>query len=101
MADDWELLGYDNRIIKISMKKVLEPRVLDTRMSGGKGGVREPFALKGVHYLQSEVDRRFTRSPGHGHRLHAEAGDEWSIRWWRINLIVEGSILLLARGVPY
>jgi hypothetical protein len=42
MADDWVLLGYDNRIIKISMKKVPEPRVLDTRVYGGKGGVREP-----------------------------------------------------------
>jgi hypothetical protein len=42
MVDDWVLLGYDNEIIKISMKKVLEPRVMDTRMSGGKGGVREP-----------------------------------------------------------
>jgi hypothetical protein len=42
MADNWVLLGYDNGIVKISMKKVLEPRVLDTRMSGGKGEVREP-----------------------------------------------------------
>jgi hypothetical protein len=35
-------LGHDDIIIKISMEKVLEPRVLDTRMSGCEGGIREP-----------------------------------------------------------
>jgi hypothetical protein len=42
MADDWVLFGYDDRVIKISMKKVPEPRVLDTRVSGDKSGVCEP-----------------------------------------------------------
>jgi hypothetical protein len=42
MSNDWVLLGHDDRIIKVSLKKVLEPRVLDTRMSGCEGGIREP-----------------------------------------------------------
>jgi hypothetical protein len=32
--------------------------------------------------------------------MHAETGDEWSIGRRRVDLIVEGSILLLAREVP-
>jgi hypothetical protein len=76
MSNDWVLLGHDDIIIKISMEKVPEPRVLDTRMSGCEGGIHEPKALKGVHSLRREVDRRFTRSLGHGRRMHMETGDE-------------------------
>jgi hypothetical protein len=46
------LVGYDNGIIKISMKKVPEPSVLDTRMSGGKGG----------SHLYTIVQKNFTTS---------------------------------------
>jgi hypothetical protein len=33
--------------------------------------------------------------------MHAETGDEWSIGRQRVDLVAEGSILLLAREVPY
>jgi hypothetical protein len=42
MSNDWVLLGHDERIIKISMEKVPESRVLDTRMSRYEGGIGEP-----------------------------------------------------------
>jgi hypothetical protein len=42
MVDDWVLFGDDDRVVKISMEKIPEPWVLDTRVYGDKSGVDEP-----------------------------------------------------------
>jgi hypothetical protein len=99
MVDDWVLFGYDDGVVKISMEKIPEQRVLDTRMSGGESGVCEPYFLNGVHSLRCEVSRRFTRAPRHGRRMHAKTDDERSIEQRRVDLIVEGSIFLLTGEV--
>jgi hypothetical protein len=50
----------DDRIVKITLEKIPEPWVLDTRVSGEKSGVGEPYFLKGVHSLRGEISRGFT-----------------------------------------
>jgi hypothetical protein len=100
MADDWVLFGYDDGVIKFIMQEIPEPRVLDTRMFRGESGVCEPYFLKGVHSIRCEVSRRFTRTLRQGRRMHAETGDKTSIGRWRVDLIVKGSIFLLAGEVP-
>jgi hypothetical protein len=50
------LLGDDDRVIKIDLKKIPEPWVMDTRVSRKDGGISKPDFLKGVHSLQREVN---------------------------------------------
>jgi hypothetical protein len=58
MSDDWVFLGKNDRIIEVSLEKIPEPRVLDTRMTRSESRVGKPQMLKGVYSLQSEVDGR-------------------------------------------
>jgi hypothetical protein len=68
-------------------------------MTRSERRVSELQALKGVHSLQREVDRRFIRSPGNIRRMHVQAGDVECIRRRKIDEVVECSILLLARSI--
>jgi hypothetical protein len=72
-------LGKNDRIVEVSLKKILEPRVLDTRMTRSESRVGEPQALKGVYSLQREVDGRFMWTAGDVRRMHVLSGDVESI----------------------
>jgi hypothetical protein len=99
MPNDWVFLGQNDWIVEISLEKIPEPRVLDTRMTRSERRVSEPEAQKGVHSLQREVDGRFIWSAGNIHRMHVQAGDVECIRRRKINEVVECPILLLARSI--
>jgi hypothetical protein len=51
MSDDWVFLGKNDRIVEVSLEKIPEPRVLDTRMTRSESRIGEPQALKGVYSL--------------------------------------------------
>jgi hypothetical protein len=99
MPNDSVFLGQNVWIVEISLEKISEPRVLDTRMTRSERRVSEPQALKGVHSLQREVDGRFIWSAGNIRRMHVQAGDVECIKHRKINEVVECPILLLARSI--
>jgi hypothetical protein len=100
MSDDWVFLGKNDRIVEVSLEKIPEPRVLDTRMTRSESRIDEPQALKGVYSLQREVDRRFMRTAGDVHRMHVQSGDVESIWRRKVDEVVESPILLLAGSIP-
>jgi hypothetical protein len=53
----------DDRIVKISLKEILELWVLDTRVSREKSGIGESYFLKGVHSLRGEISSSITGAP--------------------------------------
>jgi hypothetical protein len=99
MLNDLVFLGKNDWIVEISLEKIPELRVMDTRMTRSERRVSEPQALKGVHSLQREVDGRFIWSPGNISRVHVQAGDVECNRHRKINEVIESSILLLARSI--
>jgi hypothetical protein len=99
MPNDSVFLGQNVWIVEISLEKISEPRVLDTRMTRSERRVSEPQALKGVHSLQRDVDGRFIWSAGNIRRMHVQAGDVECIKHRKINEVVECPILLLARSI--
>jgi hypothetical protein len=100
MSDDWVFLGKNDRIVEVSLEKIPEPRVLDTRMTRSESRVGEPQALKGVYSLQREVDGRFMRTAGDVRRMHVQFGDVESIWRRKVDEVVESPILLLAGSIP-
>ena len=100
MSDDWVFLGKNDRIVEVSLEKIPEPRVLDTRMTRSESRVGEPQALKGVYSLHREVDGRFMRTAGDVRRMHVQSGDVESIRRRKVDEVVESPILLLAGSIP-
>jgi hypothetical protein len=95
------LLCDDDRIVEISLKKIPEPGVKDSRMSGKDGRIRKLDFLKGVHSLQREVSHSVLRTLRHCGPIHAEAPNIRGIRRRRLNIIVLSVIFFLTGKIPY